>query len=528
VKLTKRFCRVYAIALAMAVSTSAAAVAAGPALRKIVDRADPVPDAPGATWDDIDPFYDVAVDGDSVAFLGYSLRSGEYRDGVYVHRGGAQPLQRIADTDTLRPGTSEPFFLFYRVSMDQGVVVFTDERRSAQLAGAYRHDGNSLQVIADQRTTIPGRAPQRFASVGDIAIHDGAVLFGGGTSFHSFAWHADGLYLSAQGALGAVVDSSTPIPGGSGTFAIVGSLGLDAHGFAFARPHPNSSDDDAIYRNLGGGVERVADLTTLAPHSGTPFTTFYAFGYGDGATALVGEAGGSSAVYLAPSDGPLRAIATVHTPYPGAGQDFAGFSNGVATSAGRVAFLGFWNPPGQFSHSGLFVADGNQLVKVVEQGDLIDGRVVADVGITHKAFDWPNLAFTVSFADGGGALYLASSAGGCFPGPTTLCLHGGRFAAELDWRSPPGFPGQQAFVSTLSTDQSGFFYFVDPQNLELLVKVLDGCVLNGHYWVFAAAATNVEYTLTVTDTATEAVRTYHNELGQRSPAINDTSAFLCP
>lgn len=48
-------------------------------------------------------------------------------------------------------------------------------------------------------------------------------------------------------------------------------------------------------------------------------------------------------------------------------------------------------------------------------------------------------------------------------------------------------------------------------------------------WVLAAATTNVEYTLTVTDTQTDEERVYGNPLGVQSPAITDTSAFAtCP
>ena len=60
------------------------------------------------------------------------------------------------------------------------------------------------------------------------------------------------------------------------------------------------------------------------------------------------------------------------------------------------------------------------------------------------------------------------------------------------------------------------------------MKVLDGCSLNDHYWVFAAAATTVEYTLTVTETAIGAKRAYSNEKGDLSPAFADTTAFICP
>ena len=54
--------------------------------------------------------------------------------------------------------------------------------------------------------------------------------------------------------------------------------------------------------------------------------------------------------------------------------------------------------------------------------------------------------------------------------------------------------------------------------------VLEG-VFNDRVWVFAAATTNVEYTLRVTDTDSGEVREYTNPLGVASPAVTDTDAF---
>ncbi len=42
-----------------------------------------------------------------------------------------------------------------------------------------------------------------------------------------------------------------------------------------------------------------------------------------------------------------------------------------------------------------------------------------------------------------------------------------------------------------ATNESGLFWFFDDDNWEMLVKVLDGCGTNGHFWVFLAAATDV-------------------------------------
>jgi hypothetical protein len=59
----------------------------------------------------------------------------------------------------------------------------------------------------------------------------------------------------------------------------------------------------------------------------------------------------------------------------------------------------------------------------------------------------------------------------------------------------------------------------------MLLKVLDGCRVNDRFWVFAAATTNVEYTLRVTDTATGLEKSYFNPLGQAAAALTDTNAF---
>jgi hypothetical protein len=81
--------------------------------------------------------------------------------------------------------------------------------------------------------------------------------------------------------------------------------------------------------------------------------------------------------------------------------------------------------------------------------------------------------------------------------PTTaLPLVGGRFEVTLD-RSGPA-PGGPALAVPL-TDQSGYFWFFSPQNIEVTVKILDGRAVDGHYWLFAASMTDVPFTLKVKD-----------------------------
>ncbi|MES1211841.1 MAG: hypothetical protein ABUL63_05860, partial [Acidobacteriota bacterium] len=91
----------------------------------------------------------------------------------------------------------------------------------------------------------------------------------------------------------------------------------------------------------------------------------------------------------------------------------------------------------------------------------------------------------------------------------TLCLQNDRFQATVAWRDPRS--GATGTGKTLPlTGDTGAFWFFTAGNAELLVKVLDGRLNNGHWWVFFGALTDVEYDLTVTDTQTGAQKVYHN------------------
>ena len=54
--------------------------------------------------------------------------------------------------------------------------------------------------------------------------------------------------------------------------------------------------------------------------------------------------------------------------------------------------------------------------------------------------------------------------------------------------------------------------------------MLDGTPINGRCWVYFGALSNVEYTVTVTDTLTGAVRTYFNPAGTFA-SVGDVDAF---
>src|SRR4051812_4793061 len=116
----------------------------------------------------------------------------------------------------------------------------------------------------------------------------------------------------------------------------------------------------------------------------------------------------------------------------------------------------------------------------------------------------------------------ARAQGICFPLATHLCLGYGRFQVDVDWNLPGGIAGKGQAVPL--TDDTGSFWFFDNSNLELVVKVLDGRAVNGHFWVYYGGLSDVEYRITITDTATGVREIYVNPAG-RLASGSDTAAF---
>ncbi|MEA2691421.1 MAG: polysaccharide biosynthesis protein PslG [Acidobacteriota bacterium] len=130
---------------------------------------------------------------------------------------------------------------------------------------------------------------------------------------------------------------------------------------------------------------------------------------------------------------------------------------------------------------------------------------------------------TVTVPDTATDPFTPLAAGPCVADAKSLCLLSGRFRASVTFRNPnDGTSGVGQAVP--GTDQSGTFWFFSPANTELVVKLLDGRALNGKYWSFYGALSNVDYTLTVQDLATGTQKSYHNRQGNLC-GLADTAAF---
>ncbi|MDE2849505.1 MAG: hypothetical protein OXP74_02680 [Acidobacteriota bacterium] len=148
---------------------------------------------------------------------------------------------------------------------------------------------------------------------------------------------------------------------------------------------------------------------------------------------------------------------------------------------------------------------------------------------------------TAAEADGGHAAFLRSrgwtgdglvparrvSSGArsdCEPDAEALTLADG-YKVSLCYETYAGETGE-ALDFGLDSSQSGLLYFFERDNAEVLIKVLDGCGVNGHRWVFVAPVTDLAFNLVVE--SPEGQRwTHANGLGQPADAASDVSAFPC-
>lgn len=124
----------------------------------------------------------------------------------------------------------------------------------------------------------------------------------------------------------------------------------------------------------------------------------------------------------------------------------------------------------------------------------------------------------------------SESAGACESSAERLCLLENRFSVEVRFidpniADPAADPeGAAVVLPSLTTENTGFFWFFNQENVELAVKALDGRAINGKFWLLYGALSDVEYEITVTDTATGESKTYRNEAGSVCGEI-DTGAF---
>ena len=102
-----------------------------------------------------------------------------------------------------------------------------------------------------------------------------------------------------------------------------------------------------------------------------------------------------------------------------------------------------------------------------------------------------------------------SPPGACRDLPGTLCFYD-RFEVSASWAT--AMDAGSATPIPYSSE-TGMFWFFGEDNVELVVKLLDGTTINGKHWLFYGALSDVEYEIKIYDTVSGTTRVYRNERG---------------
>jgi hypothetical protein len=205
----------------------------------------------------------------------------------------------------------------------------------------------SFTRIADTSTPIPGGSGTFFGwdDVHTAAVSGSTVVFeGGGSDYQT------GLYSRsvAGGPLSLLANQNSPIPNGTGTFVTFSSFTSSGSTLAF---FGSGNSQLGLYSgSLGGPLTQVADYNTPIPGGSGNFSHFYesSISLSGSAIAFHGNGGiGGPIVYPqagiysgTAGGGALTVVANRDSFIPGGTGNFVRFAD-VSISGSTVVFLGF-------------------------------------------------------------------------------------------------------------------------------------------------------------------------------------------
>ena len=153
-----------------------------------------------------------------------------------------------------------------------------------------------------------------------------------------------------------------------------------------------------------------------------------------------------------------------------------------------------------------------------------DTQTGATVTHTFTAAGNPSVVLTVVGDGTNTAGSAATTIHFAITDPYTLLLDNGRFAVQASWSSAAQGTSGFGTASALTTD-TGYFWFFTPSNTEVVIKALDACSIDGHFWIFGSGLTNLGVVLTVTDTQSGTTMQYTSADGAAFQPIQDFVSF---
>ena len=195
------------------------------------------------------------LDGASLFFQGTGVSG---KDGIFRRQG--EDASPVADTDTLAPGTLNPFIGFGQSVSARGGGVAFRARDSDQREGVHVEAGGLLTTAAREGDSMPG-------SDATFVIFEEVSVDGGDVAFLGFGVYGpSGIYLRRSGELMKIVDENDSLDGDAIFSVELGAEALDDDQLAFTAHFDDQSS--ALYiatvPEPTPGLQLAAACLTLA------------------------------------------------------------------------------------------------------------------------------------------------------------------------------------------------------------------------------------------------------------------------
>ncbi len=265
--------------------------------------------------------------------------------------------------------------------------------------------GNALAAnfnftkVVDSNTPIPG-GTGNFNTFYTPSLDNKSVAFvgRGNSNFPGGQFFQEGLYTTVGGSLNVIADRSTPIPNGTGNFQFFLDQTLDNGSVAFIGAASVGTGEvlsqQGVYTNLGGSLNVIADLNTPIPGSTRNFGFLNWLTFDNESVAFRGSSSGqfSQSGIYTNVGGSLNVIADLNTPIPNGTGNFNRFEAPTLDN-GSVAFSGFRNVSLEPTQSGIYTNVGGSLNVIADLNTPIPNGTGNFTSFSEPILDNKSVAF---------------------------------------------------------------------------------------------------------------------------------------
>jgi hypothetical protein len=375
-------------------------------LTKVVDLATPVPNSTAA----FTGFVNAATDGNTVAFDGGTNDFNE--NGVFGWKGGDLfTAARVADTPPEFPMPEFPWYPIVLEVVNDRIAILGghDSIGSRERDGLFYFSAGALTKIWDNFDPEIGAissSETRFTRWG----YARSTLPGAYNGNESLFWlqygdgpsRVTGFYTDLGGLPIRKVISFNDEPPFASPWSYIYSPSMSGQNLAFAAVETTTGEGVHVFAEIEGTSLTVIQEGDPLPKTSELFRTALGVEIANKKVFFIGRGDGTTrGIYKRKPNGVIKRVVDTSQEVPEGppGTLFTDFRN-LSADRGRIAFEGI-----SALGKAIYVTSGGKLLRVVGEGDTVDGTTVERVFLHRDGLHGTRIAFGINTVEGTAALF---------------------------------------------------------------------------------------------------------------------------